>query len=130
MTETIAALLLLGGAAFMMVATIGALRLPDFYTRMHAITKAGTLGIGLILVGIAVFFGDLSATTRAAAVIAFVLFTAPVSAHMIGRAGYLDEVPLWQGTLVDKLRARYDDLFDKGDQPPSRRASSPSASDG
>jgi multicomponent Na+:H+ antiporter subunit G len=130
MTETIAALLLLGGAAFMMVATIGALRLPDFYTRMHAITKAGTLGIGLILVGIAVFFGDLSATTRAAAVIAFVLFTAPVSAHMIGRAGYLDEVPLWQGTLVDKLRARYDDLFDKGDQPPARRASSPSASDG
>jgi len=130
MTETIAALLLLGGAAFMMVATIGALRLPDFYTRMHAITKAGTLGIGLILVGIAVFFGDLSATTRAAAVIAFVLFTAPVSAHMIGRAGYLDEVPLWQGTLVDKLRARYDDLFDKGDQPPARRGSSPSASDG
>jgi len=130
MTETIAALLLLGGAAFMMVATIGALRLPDFYTRMHAITKAGTLGIGLILVGIAVFFGDLSATTRAMAVIAFVLFTAPVSAHMIGRAGYLDEVPLWQGTLVDKLRARYDDLFDKGDQPPARRASSPSASDG
>ena len=130
MTETIAALLLLGGAAFMMVATIGALRLPDFYTRMHAITKAGTLGIGLILVGIAVFFGDLSATTRAAAVIAFVLFAAPVSAHMIGRAGYLDEVPLWQGTLVDKLRARYDDLFDKGDQPPARRASSPSASDG
>ncbi|NBB74307.1 MAG: Na+/H+ antiporter subunit G [Bacteroidetes bacterium] len=130
MTETIAALLLLGGAAFMMVATIGALRLPDFYTRMHAITKAGTLGIGLILVGIAVFFGDLSATTRAVAVIAFVLFTAPVSAHMIGRAGYLDEVPLWQGTLVDKLRARYDDLFDKGDQPPARRASSPSASDG
>ena len=130
MTETIAALLLLGGAAFMMVATIGALRLPDFYTRMHAITKAGTLGIGLILVGIAVFFGDLSATTRAAAVIAFVLFNATVSAHMIGRAGYLDEVPLWQGTLVDKLRARYDDLFDKGDQPPARRASSPSASDG
>lgn len=90
----------------MLVAAIGILRLPDFYTRMHAITKAGTLGVGLTLIGIAIFFGDLSATTRAIAVFAFVVFTAPVSAHMIGRAGYLYDVPLWKGTLVDQLQRR------------------------
>lgn len=123
MIQIIVALLLLGGSAFMMVAAVGALRLPDFYTRMHAITKAGTLGIGLMLVGIALFFGDLSATTRAVAVFAFVLFTAPVSAHMIGRAGYLDQVPLWKGTLVDQLREHYDDLRTKGARPPAARPS-------
>lgn len=121
MIQIVAALLLLGGSAFMMVATIGALRLPDFYTRMHAITKAGTLGIGLILLGIALFFGDLSMTTRAVAVFAFVLFTAPVSAHMIGRAGYLDQVPMWRGTLFDQFRERYDDLRTKGKRPPAER---------
>lgn len=106
MIEVISAILLLGGAAFMFIASVGILRLPDFYTRMHAITKAGTLGVGLTLVGIAVFFGDLSATTRAMAALAFVLLTAPVSAHMIGRAGYLYDVPLWKGTLVDQMRGR------------------------
>lgn len=105
----------------MLVAAIGALRLPDFYTRMHAITKAGTLGIGLVLVGIAVFFWDLSATTRALAVIVFVLFTAPVSAHMIGRAGYLDQVLMWKGTLMDQLEGRFGAAPDEESRPPGAR---------
>lgn len=126
MIQVIAALLLLSGSLFMLVAAVGALRLPDFYTRMHAITKAGTLGVGLILIGIATFFGDLSVTTRAVAVFAFVLFTAPVAAHMIGRAGYLDQVPLWKGTLVDQLQEHYDDLLRKGARPPAaQRQDSP-----
>lgn len=111
MRELITAILLLGGAAFMLVAAIGVLRFPDFYTRMHAITKAGTLGVGLIMMGVAVFFGHLSAITRAVAVFTFILLTAPVSAHMIGRAGYLDQVPLWKGTLVDHLHDRYQDIL-------------------
>lgn len=110
MSEVFAAVALLGGAAFMLVAAVGILRLPDFYTRMHAITKAGTLGVGLILLALAVHFAHLSAVSRAIAVFAFVLLTAPVSAHMIGRAGYLDQVPLWGGTLVDRLRDRYTEM--------------------
>lgn len=126
MTETIAALLLLSGAAFMMVATVGLLRMPDFYTRMHAITKAGTLGVGLILVGNAVFFGDLSTVAHALLAIAFVLFTAPVAAHMIGRAGYLDQVPLWKGTLVDALRDRYPEVIGRSSQASAQRDASAS----
>ncbi len=111
MIEVLAALSILGGAFFMLVAAVGILRLPDFYTRMHAITKAGTLGVGLILLGISLHFAHLSAITRAAAVFTFVLLTAPVSAHMIGRAGYLDHVPLWKGTLVDQLRQQYEEVL-------------------
>jgi multicomponent Na+:H+ antiporter subunit G len=72
---------------------------------MHGITKAGTLGIILVSVSVAVHFGDLSVATRAAALIVFVLLTAPVSAHMIGRAGYLGESALWSGTLFDQWSA-------------------------
>lgn len=122
MIEVIAALALLGGSFFMLVAAIGILRLPDFYTRMHAITKAGTLGVGLILLGLSLHFAHLSAVTRAVAVFVFVLLTAPVSAHMIGRAGYLDHVPLWKGTLVDQLEQKYEEVLGRRSPPSSTAA--------
>jgi multicomponent Na+:H+ antiporter subunit G len=103
----LAVVLLLTGAAFMVVATVGLLRLPDLYTRMHAITKAGTLGVGCMLAAVAVTFADLSVTTRAVAVIVFVLVTAPVAGHMIGRAAYMADVPLWQGTVLDQWRGHH-----------------------
>jgi len=118
MSAPFAALFLLAGTAFMLVAAIGLLRLPDLYTRMHAITKAGTLGIGLLLVGVAVSFGDLSVTTRVVAAFLFVLCTAPVSAHMIGRAGYLGGVPLWDATRFDQWRSDYDNMRREGTEPP------------
>jgi multicomponent Na+:H+ antiporter subunit G len=106
----LAAVLMLSGTAFMGVAALGLLRLPDLYMRMHAITKAGTLGVGLLLVGVAVHFGDLSVSTRAVAVILFVLFTAPVSGHMIGRAGYLERVAMWDKTMMDEWQSSFDDM--------------------
>jgi multicomponent Na+:H+ antiporter subunit G len=110
MSTLLAAIFLLGGVGFMLVAAIGLLRLPDLYTRMHAITKAGTLGIGLVLVGVALSFADLSVSTRAAAAILFVLLTAPVSAHMVGRASYLGGVPRWEGTVFDQWNGRFQDV--------------------
>ena len=110
MSEFVSAILLAGGSFFLIATAIGLLRLPDIYMRMHAITKAGTLGVGLVLLAVAVFFGELGVVTRALAAIAFVLLTAPVSAHMIGRAAYLDEVSLWEGTLVDELQGKYGQL--------------------
>ena len=114
MIAAVAGVLMLLGTAFMMVAAVGLLRLPDLYTRMHAVTKAGTLGIGFVLVSAAVAFGDVSVAARAVVAILFVLFTAPVSAHMIGRAGYLGNVSLWEGTSFDDWRAGYDDLQREG----------------
>lgn len=114
MTTVLPGLLMLVGTGFMLVAAIGLLRLPDLYTRMHAVTKAGTLGIGFVLVSAAVAFGDVSVAARAFVAILFVLFTAPVSAHMIGRAGYLGTVALWEETAFDDWKVGYDDLQREG----------------
>jgi multicomponent Na+:H+ antiporter subunit G len=96
------------GALFVLVATLGLLRFPDMFLRMHAVTKAGTLGAGLLMIAVALHFRDVSVATRALGVLVFVLLTAPVSAHMIGRAGYLAGVRLWERTALDELEGRYD----------------------
>lgn len=102
-TEFIIALLLLSGAFFVLVASIGIIRFPDLMMRMHASTKAGTLGAGLILAATAVAFDDISVLTRALATIIFLLLTAPVAAHLIGRAAYYVGMDLWSGTITDEL---------------------------
>ena len=108
MREAVSGVLLLIGAIFMFIAGIGILRMPDLYTRMSSTTKVATLGIGLTLLAAAVYFSELGITSRALATIAFVLLTAPVAAHMIGRAAYFGGVPLWPGTIIDELRGHYD----------------------
>jgi monovalent cation/proton antiporter MnhG/PhaG subunit len=108
MSEIVSSALMITGAAFALLAGAGLLRMPDLFTRMQAATKASTLGIGCIVLAVAVHFGELSITTRALAVAAFVFLTAPVAAHMIARAAYFVGVPLWEGTIVDELRGQYD----------------------
>lgn len=99
--------LMLGGASFMALAGLGLLRMPDLFLRMSSTAKAGTLGAGLLLLGAAIHFNDFSIATRAIAIIVFLLLTAPVAAHMIGRAAYFDGVPLWKGTIQDDLQGHY-----------------------
>lgn len=86
MSGYIAGVLCLLGAVFTLIAAIGIIRLPDMLTRMHASTKAGTLGASLILVAAAIIFGDLSTVAKSVTAILFLLLTAPIAAHMIGRA--------------------------------------------
>ena len=86
MIEIIAGILVLLGGAFTLIASVGIIRLPDVLTRMHASTKAGTLGATLILAAAAVVFGELSAIAKCVAAVLFLLLTAPLAAHMIGRA--------------------------------------------
>jgi multicomponent Na+:H+ antiporter subunit G len=86
MIEIIAGILILGGAGFTLIAAIGIVRLPDLLNRMHASTKAGTLGSALLLGALAVVFWETTVTTKSVAAILFLLLTAPIAAHMIGRA--------------------------------------------
>ncbi len=109
MGQIIGTILMVFGVFLILIAGIGLLRMPDLYLRMSAATKASTLGLGLILLGTAVYFGELGIASRAIATIIFVFLTAPVSAHMIGRAAYSNGVPLWEGTEVDELNGRYDE---------------------
>lgn len=104
MNDIIAAILIVVGSFLSLVAGIGIVRMPDLFTRMHASTKASSLGLGLTLAGVAVHFGAVAVTTRAVAIVFFLFLTLPVGAHLLGRAAYLSGVPLWEGTVVDELR--------------------------
>lgn len=104
MSEQVSAMLLLVGGCFMLLASLGILRLPDLFMRLQAATKASTLGTACILLATAIHFQDLAVTTRAMLVIAFFVLTAPVGAHMIARAAYAVGVPLWEGSVADELR--------------------------
>jgi len=105
--EIIVLSLLFLGAGLMFLAGVGILRMPDLFLRMSSTAKAGTLGAGLILIGAAVFFNEFGIYTRVFAIISFILLTAPIAAHMIGRAAYFDGVPLWKGTIQDDLKSHY-----------------------
>ncbi len=102
-------MLMLGGAFFMVVAALGVLRMPDLLMRMHAATKAGTLGAGMVLIAVAIHYGELGITMRAIATVVFLFLTAPVAAHMIGRAAYFVGIKLWEGTFIDEIRGQYDE---------------------
>ncbi len=109
MAEVVVAVLLVVGSSLMFVAALGILRMPDLFTRMQATTKAATLGVGLLLAAAAVEFGDLAVTTRVLAAAVFIAMTAPVAAHLLGRAAYFLGVPLWEGSVRDELRGRYNE---------------------
>lgn len=105
LVEWVTAFLLLAGGAFAFVAGLGLLRLPDVLVRMHASSKAGTLGAGLVLLAAALVFADLGTSVRMGLTIAFLLLTAPIAAHLIGRAAYRTGTPLSPRTGVDELAA-------------------------
>jgi len=108
MINIIVSALLLFGALLALLAAIGLYRLPDLPTRMHATTKAGVLGTSLIMIAVAIAFSEIHVIARAFAIICFTILTAPVAAHVIGRAGYFVGVPLWEGTVKDELKTSYE----------------------
>ena len=108
MAQVLSLAFLFLGAAFMLIAAIGVARMPDLFMRLHASTKSATLGAGFLMLGAAIHFGELAIGARALAVMVFFVVTAPVAAHVIGRAAYFAGVPLWEGTLSDELRGQYD----------------------
>lgn len=95
------------GAIFILLASIGLLRMPDSYLRISVTTKAATLGIGLLLIAAAIHFEDFSITTRVMAIILFILLTAPVSGHLIGRTSYFSGVKLWEDSVMDDMEGKY-----------------------
>lgn len=101
--EIISSALILAGVFFMLVASIGLLRLPDFYTRMSAITKGATLGMGLIVVGIGVYFNNPETMFKILGILFFTLITSPVAAHAITRTAIHRRVTLWKRTNVKEF---------------------------
>jgi multicomponent Na+:H+ antiporter subunit G len=104
MTDVATGILWIVGSSFAFLAALGVLRMPDVFTRMQASTKASTLGLGCLLVGAALQLADLASIIRLLSIGAFTLVTTPVSAHLIARAAYRADIPLWDGTVLDERR--------------------------
>lgn len=86
MTEILAGFLVLVGGGFAVIAAVGMIKFGDVLTRMHASTKAGTLASSLVLIAVALVYRDLGVAAKCVSTVAFLLLTAPIAAHMIGRA--------------------------------------------
>lgn len=104
-SEYIAVLLILIGTIFSFLSAVGLIRLPDIYTRSHALSKGSTMGVLFTLIGTFLFFmleGFFS--IRLFLGIFFVFLTAPVAAHVIVRAAYRSQVPLAKVSVQDDLK--------------------------
>lgn len=110
MNETISNVLMLTGTTFLLLAAVGVVRMPDLFMRMQSASKASTLGIACVLLALAFHFPGVSVNIRVVGTITFFFLTAPITAHLIGRASYFVGVPVWKGTVIDELRGRYNPL--------------------
>ena len=97
------------GALFVLLGAVGILRMPDTLLRLSATTKAATLGSGFMLIVAALYFNTISVNTRVIVIILFLFLTAPVGAHLIGRAAYRSGNKLWQKSSIDDLEGKYDE---------------------
>jgi len=103
--EILACVFLIIGGVLSLIAAAGVLRMPDLFTRMHAATKTGTVGVSAITIGMMIHFDTVTVTSKGVLVIALFLLTAPVAAHMIARAAYRSGVSLWILTRIDEWKA-------------------------
>ncbi len=102
--DVLSSVLMLGGVALAVLAGLGLLRFPDVFSRMHAATKPATLGLLLVTVGAAVRQDEGENATKLLLVAAFQFLTAPVAAHMIGRAAYRSGAGALDDLVVDELK--------------------------
>ncbi|MDK2776907.1 MAG: Na+/H+ antiporter subunit G [Pseudomonadota bacterium] len=102
------ALLLLTGGFFIFVGSVGLMKLPDFFTRLHAPTKATTLGIGSVLMAsmLLTSLRDGGLSIHELVISLFLFITAPVSAYMMAKAALHKKVEPLQRTRQRELSSR------------------------
>jgi multicomponent Na+:H+ antiporter subunit G len=96
--------LMLAGVFLMFLTGLGLVRMPDVFIRMHAATKSASLGVALLFIAAAVVFQEPAVVTKSIVTIVFIFLTAPVAAHLLGRAAYARHTPLWEKSLMDEGR--------------------------
>ncbi|MEM6679991.1 MAG: monovalent cation/H(+) antiporter subunit G [Pseudomonadota bacterium] len=100
--EIVATLSLIAGGLLCFSAGLGVVRFQDVFLRMHAATKAGTLGLMFIVLALCVVLPETDAIIKAILVAVFMVMTAPIASHLIGRAAFRTRSPFWEGTKVDQ----------------------------
>lgn len=104
MNAFLTATLIITGALFILTAAIGVVRLPDVLCRSHAVAKALTLGIFLMLLGLWVHLGDSNAALKITLAIFFQLVTIPVASHLVGLLALQQNLPRWKHRPMDDHR--------------------------
>jgi multicomponent Na+:H+ antiporter subunit G len=98
--ELVATAFVVVGAFFGLVATVGIVRLPDLYSRLHAASKSDTLGSVLSLLGLAVVLGVTTESMKLVFLLVFLFVTSPTAAHAIARAAKEQGIdPVGEGTV-------------------------------
>lgn len=122
--EYIAIVFLFGGFFFLFVGVVGLLRLPDVYTRMHAMGKCDTLGAGLILVALMLLIWDVTNITKLILILAMIATINPIITHLIAKTAYNRGTPMAEGSFLindyvasqrRRRRSRVEDIK-KGDE--------------
>lgn len=85
MIDALSSMLIVAGVLFYLAGSIGLLRLPDLYSRLHALTKADNLGLGLLTAGLALHSQDLLTALKLLLIWLAVLAASAASAHLIAR---------------------------------------------
>ena len=119
--EIIISVLLIIGGLFILIGSLGLLRLPDFYTRLHAPTKATTLGLGSVLLASMVFNYKIEGhiSVNEFLITLFLVITAPVVAHILAKVGFHHQVKMTANTRnqelvkVARLRGKPQDSVEK-----------------
>jgi multicomponent Na+:H+ antiporter subunit G len=93
--QIVSIIIIVLGTFFFLTGTLGLLRFPDFYTRMHATGKADTLGSLLILIGLALYHGFTLGTAKIILIAVFIFLTSPTATHSIAKAALKNKVPMW-----------------------------------
>jgi multicomponent Na+:H+ antiporter subunit G len=101
--EVLSWVLILAGSGFVIIGGVGLLRLPDFYTRIHAAGITDTLGSWLIVAGLSLHEGFTLTTAKLIMLLFLLLLTSPLASHALAKAAYLRGLDPLQGReLVDR----------------------------
>jgi len=95
-TEFLTLLLLLAGAGFFLAGTVGLLRFPDVYTRLHALTKADNVGLGLVIAGLVLQAESWAAMGKLLLIWLLVLLASASVAHLVARTALRKGIRPWK----------------------------------
>ena len=95
----------------MFLGSVGLVRFPDVYSRIHALGVSGTLGIGCILLASFVFFCfvENKGSVKEIVVIVVLFLTSPVAVHLLSQAAYRRGIPLHPDSFIDELKSSVDE---------------------
>lgn len=103
LADLIAAALLLGGLLFMFIGSIGVVRLPDGFHRIHAVSVCATLGLTGMLLAACFHIGSIVLISKAVMTIVFLFVAAPAGSHLLAKSAHDANLPQWDKTLSDEL---------------------------